>query len=118
MSSGSDGVLYGGASRVVRSQPARPAGPETKSMASRAMAYRSACIASGVNRWRARLGAAGAGRGPRSASCGPPRAVTLAAGAVQARVVVIVAVAGRIGVCAVQGDAGRGPRRGGALVPH
>ena len=27
MSSGSDGVLYGGASRVVRSQPAMPAGP-------------------------------------------------------------------------------------------
>ena len=62
MSSGSDGVLYGGASRVVRSQPARPAGPETKSMASRAMAYRSACVASGVNRSRARPRARDAAR--------------------------------------------------------
>ncbi len=62
MSSGSDGVLYGGASRVVRSQAAMPAGPETKSMASRAMAYRSACIASGVNRSRARLRARDAAR--------------------------------------------------------
>ena len=62
MSSGSDGVLYGGASRVVRSQPARPAGPETKSMASRAIAYRSACAASGVNRSRARPRARDAAR--------------------------------------------------------
>src|SRR4029077_9743997 len=64
MSSGSDGVLYGGASRVVRSQPARPAGRETKSMASRAMAYRSACAAPGVNRCRARLRARDAARAP------------------------------------------------------
>ena len=64
MSSGTEGVLYGGARRVVRSQPAMPAGPETKLMASRAMAYRSAWAASGVNRSRARSRARDAARGP------------------------------------------------------
>jgi hypothetical protein len=50
--------------RVVRSQPAMPEGPETKSMASRAMAYRSAWAAPGVNRARARFRARDAARAP------------------------------------------------------
>ena len=81
MSSGSDGVLQGGASRVVRSQPARPAGPETKLMASRAMAYRSAWAASGVNRARARLRARDAARAApaRGPARDAPGRVTVAA---------------------------------------
>src|SRR5579871_2288602 len=72
MSSGTDGVLKGGARRVVRSQAARPAGPETKSMASRAMAYRSACAASGVNRSRARPRARAAARAAPAPRAWPP----------------------------------------------
>ena len=93
MSSGSDGVLYGGARRVVRSQAAMPAGPETKSMASRAMAYRSAWAASGVNRSRARQ--PGPGRGAGTAACDTPRAVTAV---VRSGALVIVTVASRPGL--------------------
>ena len=88
-------------------------------MASRAMAYRSACIASGVNRSRARV--PGAGRGAGTAACGAPGPAAVTGAAVRAGVVmvavvrpagliVVIAVAGLVG--AVQGDAGRGQRRG------
>ena len=50
--------------------------------------------------------AAGPGRGAGTAACAPPRAVTI----VRARVVAIVAVAARIWVGAVEGDARRGQR--------
>ena len=46
MSSGRLAVLNGGCSSRVRSSAAMPGGPETKSMASRAIAYRSAAHAS------------------------------------------------------------------------
>ena len=45
ISSGRLGVLYGGSRRPVRSAEARPPGPDTKSTASRAIAYRCACRA-------------------------------------------------------------------------
>ena len=80
----------------MRSQAAMPAGPETKSMASRAMAYRSACIASGVNRSRARLRARDAAAG--SAACdtpGPAAAVARRSSGPASSV--IVAIAGRAG---------------------
>ena len=47
MSSGNDGVFHGCSSRPRRRIEATPAGPETRSTASRARAYRSACQAWG-----------------------------------------------------------------------
>ena len=109
MSSGSDGVLYGGCEQG-GAQPAGDAG--------RAGDEVDGQPGDGVPQRLHRVGgeplpgpAPRPGRGPGSAACDTPRVVTI----VRARVVVIVA-AGRVG--AVQGDARRGQRQGDDLVHH
>jgi hypothetical protein len=112
MSSGTEGVLYGGARRVVRSQAAMPAGAGDEVDGE---------PGDRVPQRQHRVGgeplpgpAAGAGRGPGSAACDTPRVVTI----VRACIVAMVAAAGPAGVRAVEGDAGRGQRDGDDLVDH